>query len=227
MDYRIPKRCLFYFLAERLRVSPSGWLCQLVRWTGNSHYRHAGRHFQLAARHTPELILGQIIMLDQWSNFFVMVGSGAAALAGLVFVAMSINPGTIIRNSTHKSRAINMLTGFTAVFMACSFALIGNQSLEALGWEWFALWLIATAIFVRGYVNALRAGMSSIGLTLPRLAGGTFTCYLAEVMGAILLIIGRSAGLYLAAAATIVLFGFLISGAWLLIVGIHEDQARR
>jgi hypothetical protein len=165
-------------------------------------------------------------MLDQWGNFFVMVGSGAAALAGLVFVAMSINPGTIIRNSTHKNRAINMLTGFTAVFMACSFALIGNQSLGALGYEWFALWLIATAIFVRGYVNALRAGMSSIGLTVPRLAGGTI-CYLAEIIGAILLIAGRSAGLYIAAFATVVLFGFLISGAWLLIIGIHEDQARR
>jgi len=165
-------------------------------------------------------------MLEQWNNFFVMVGSGAAALAGLVFVAISINPGVIIRNSTHKNRAINMLTGFTAVFMACGFALIGNQSLGALGFEWFALWLIATVIFIRGYVKAIRAGMSSMGLTIPRLAGGTI-CYLAEVIGAILLIVGRSAGLYIAAIATVVLFGFLISGAWLLIIGIHEEQAKR
>ena len=165
-------------------------------------------------------------MPEQWNNFFVMVGSGAAALAGLVFVAISINPGVIIRNSTHKNRAINMLTGFTAVFMACGFALIGNQSLGALGFEWFALWLIATVIFIRGYVKAIRAGMSSMGLTIPRLAGGTI-CYLAEVIGAILLIVGRSAGLYIAAIATVVLFGFLISGAWLLIIGIHEEQAKR
>ena len=26
-------------------------------------------------------------MPEQWNNFFVMVGSGAAALAGLIFVA--------------------------------------------------------------------------------------------------------------------------------------------
>jgi hypothetical protein len=165
-------------------------------------------------------------MLDPWNNFFVMVGSGAAALAGLIFVAISINPGVIIRNTTHRNRAINMLTGFTAVFMACSFALIGNQSLVAIGFEWLALWLIATAIFIRGYVRAIRAGMSSIGLNVPRLAGGTI-CYVAEVIGAILLIVGHGAGLYIAAVATVVLFGFLISGAWLLIIGIHEDQARR
>ncbi len=165
-------------------------------------------------------------MLDQWNNFFIMVGGGAAGLAGLIFVAMSINPENIIRNSTHKNRAINMLTGFIAVFMACSFELIGNQYLEALGFEWLFLWLIATVIFVRGYVIAIRSGMSSIGLNAPRLAGGTM-CYLAEVVGAIFLILGHGAGLYIAAIATIVLFGFLISGAWLLIIGIYEDQLQR
>jgi hypothetical protein len=29
--------------------------------------------------------------IEQWQNFFVMVGGGAAALAGLVFIAMSMN----------------------------------------------------------------------------------------------------------------------------------------
>jgi len=164
-------------------------------------------------------------MPEQWNNFFVMVGGGAAALAGLIFVAMSINHEIIIRNTTHKNRAINMLTGFTAVFMACSFALIGNQAVGALGFEWLVLWLIATAIFIRGYVIAIRSGMSSIGLTAPRLTGGTI-CYLAEVIAAILLILGHSAGLYIAAIAMIVLFGFLISGAWLLMIGIYEDQAK-
>jgi hypothetical protein len=162
-------------------------------------------------------------MLSEWGNYFVMVGSGAAALVGLIFVAMSISPGAIIRNATHRNRAINMLTGFTAVFMACGVALIGNQSIGALGVEWLILWVIATAVFIRGYARAIAAGMSSIGLNAPRLAGGTL-CYLAEVLGAILLIFGHGAGLYVAALATVVLFGFLISGAWLLIIGIHEAQ---
>ena len=161
-------------------------------------------------------------MLDQWSNFFVMVGGGAATLAGLIFVAMSSNPEGIIRNTTHKNRAINMLSGFSAIFMACSLALLGNQNLIALGFEWFFLWLIATIIFIRGYVVALRSGMSSIGLTMPRLAGGT-ACYLAEVIGSVLLIFGYNAGLYVAAVGAVVLFAFLISGAWLLIIGIYED----
>jgi hypothetical protein len=163
-------------------------------------------------------------MSEQWNSFFSMVGSGAATLAGLIFVAMSIKPEIIIRNTTHKNRAINMLSGFTAVFMACAFGLIGNQHLGALGWEWLVLWLIATVIFIRGYVIAISSGMSSIGLNAPRLAGGT-VCNLAEVLAAIFLILGYPGGLYIAAIATIVLFGFLISGAWLLMIGIYEHEA--
>jgi hypothetical protein len=162
-------------------------------------------------------------MPEQWSNFFVMVGSGAAALAGLIFVAMSINHQIIIRNTTHKNRAINMLTGFTAIFMASGFALIGNQHPGMLGIEWFLLWLVATVIFIRGYIIAIRSGMSSIGLNTLRLGGGTI-CYLAEVIGAIFLILGYGSGLYIAAVGIIVLFAFLISGAWLLMIGIYEDR---
>ena len=153
------------------------------------------------------------------------MGSGAAALAGLIFVAMSINHEIIIRNTTHKNRAINMLTGFTAIFMASSFALMGSQNLEVLGFEWLGLWLVATIIFIRGYVIAIRSGMSSIGLTTPRLAGGTI-CYVAEVISAIFLILGYSSGLYIAAVAIIVLFAFLISGAWVLMIGIYEDRTK-
>jgi hypothetical protein len=162
-------------------------------------------------------------MPELWNNFFIMVGGGAAALAGLIFVAMSINHKIIIRNVTHKNRAINMLTGFTAVFMACCFALIGKQRLETLGFEWLVLWLIATAIFVRGYTIAIRSRASSIGLTAPRLTGGT-ACYVAEVVGAVFLILGNATGLEIAAIGIIVLFGFLISGAWLLMIGIYEDS---
>ena len=164
-------------------------------------------------------------MSEHWDNFFVMAGGGAAALAGLIFVAMSINHEIIIRNMTHKNRAINMLTGFTAIFMASGIALMGDQPHVLFGAEWLVLWLIATIIFIRGYVIAIRAGMSFIGLNVPRLAGGTL-CYLAELVSAIFFILGYRSGLYIAAVAIVVLFAFLISGAWLLMIGIFEDKTK-
>jgi hypothetical protein len=160
-------------------------------------------------------------VLDQWNNFFLLVGGGAATLAGLIFVALSINPEHIVRNATHKNRAINMLSSFSAIFVASGFGLLGHQDPQVLGWEWAVVWLLATGIFIRGYVVALRAGMSSIGLGVPRLAGGT-ACHLAAFVGALVLAIGQPIGLTIAAMAIVVLFVFLISGAWLLIVGIYE-----
>jgi len=154
-----------------------------------------------------------------------MVGGGAAALAGLIFVAMSINHEIIFKNTTHRNRAINMLSGFSAIFMASGLALIGDQSPGMLGMEWLILWLIATVIFIRGYAVALRSGMSYIGLNTPRLAGGT-VCYLAEVIGAIFLILGSASGFQIAAIGIIVLFAFLISGAWLLMMGIYVDRPK-
>ena len=206
----------------------------LTRPFGRDHDGyHGDRRFECCANilfqvhaESIEIRSEEYLMLDHWNNFFLMVGGGAAALAGLIFVAMSINPESIIRDSTHKNRAINMLTGFSAIFMACSLALLGDQYLVALGFEWLFLWVIATVIFIRGYVIAIIAGMSSIGLSTPRLAGGTM-CYFAEVIGAIFLILGNSAGLFIAAIATIVLFAFLISGAWLLIIGIYQDPTKR
>lgn len=39
--------------------------------------------------------------------------------------------------------------------------------------------------------------------------------------------LGYIAGLYVAAVAMIVFFGFMISGAWLLLLGVHLSEAER
>jgi hypothetical protein len=164
--------------------------------------------------------------LDRWQNFFIMVGGGAAALAGLVFIAMSINLSLITRDATHKNRAIATLTGFTAVFMVCGFALIGNQSYRWIGLEWLLVSIVPTITYIRVYIRARKIGRSSVGLSIGRFIVGT-TCYVAQILGSALLISGYVAGLYLASAAMVLSFAFFISGAWLLIIGVYEDQGEK
>jgi hypothetical protein len=43
-------------------------------------------------------------------------------------------------------------------------------------------------------------------------------------LGSVLLISGFVAGLYVASVAMVLSFAFFISGAWLLITGIHDKQ---
>src|SRR5580693_5660717 len=124
---------------------------------------------------------------EQWHDFFVMVGGGAAALAGLVFVAMSVNLTTIAQDLTHKNRAVATLIGFTAVFMICAFALIGDQNYQWIGVEWLVVSLVPTITYIRVYIKARKMGRSSVGLSTGRFIQGT-TCYIAQIIGSGLLI---------------------------------------
>ena len=70
---------------------------------------------------------------EQWHDFFIMVGGGAAALAALVFVAMSLNLDGIAKDATHRNRAIGTLTGFTPAFVICALVLMGAKITKQLG----------------------------------------------------------------------------------------------
>ena len=162
--------------------------------------------------------------LDSWSNFFILVGTGSATLAGLVFVALTINLRGVAHDATHRYRAINMLTGFASVFLLSALALMGNQPAFAVGLEWLVIAVLAGVINTYGYIQAFRLRSSLYALSKVRMVGGTLG-YLAQVVGSVLLILGIGAGIYVSAIALIANFVYLISGSWLLILGtIHTTE---
>jgi hypothetical protein len=57
------------------------------------------------------------------------------------------------------------------------------------------------------------------------LIGGT-TLHVAEIAGAAVLLSGYIAGLYVAAISMLGVLAFMISGAWLLIMGISDRRPR-
>jgi hypothetical protein len=162
---------------------------------------------------------------DQWHDYFITVGGASAALTGLVFVAMSLNPRVIAQDPTHRHRAVGTLAGFTAIFVICGLGVMGGQDHQAVGLEWLIVSALAGVVYVYGYIQAIRFGESSVGLRSRRLVGGT-TLHIVEIAGAALLFSGYIAGLYLAAISMIALLAFMISGAWLLIMGVSEQRPR-
>ena len=156
---------------------------------------------------------------EQWNNFFVLVGSGSAALTGLVFVAMTINLRGVAKDATHRYRAINMLSGFTSMLVVSCLALMGHQTNRTLGIEWLIVSLLAAAINTNGYTQAFRLDASSrYALGSVRIVGGS-ACYLGQIIGSVVLYFGSGTGVYVGALALIATFCYLISGSWLLIVG--------
>jgi hypothetical protein len=154
----------------------------------------------------------------QWSNFFLLVGTGAVTLTGLVFVAMSLNLKAIAVDATHRNRAINTLTGLALVFMRCALVLMGAQNHRAIAAEIFVVAGISAAIFVRGYARAIRL---STGLTLSRIIGGS-VAHIAEMFGAAVFFFGHLAGLYIAAVSMVITTCYMITAAWLLVIGTFD-----
>jgi hypothetical protein len=166
------------------------------------------------------MIAADIFRPAQWTNFFLLVGTGAVTLTGLVFVAMSLNLKVIAIDATHRHRAINTLTGLALVFMRCALVLMGGQNHRSIGAELFVVCGISAAVFVRGYVKAIG---TSDGLRISRIVGGSLV-HLAEMIGAAIFFFGYLAGLYIAAIAIVTNACYMITAAWLLVVGVFDDQ---
>lgn len=81
----------------------------------------------------------------------------------------------------------------------------------------------AAIVYVSGFLHAKRRGGSPVGLGRARLVLGS-GLHLAQVAGSALLTIGMTAGLYIAAFAMVAVLAFMISGAWLLIVGVNNSE---
>jgi hypothetical protein len=172
------------------------------------------------------IVAADIYLPEAWAGFFQLVGGGAAALTGLIFVSISLNLEVIVQDANHRYRAICNLSGLTHVFMICAFAIMGGQEHLGVGAEWAIVAGIAATIYISGYTRARKSGRSSVGLSIKRLTVG-IACYVVEVVGAVILILGHIAGLYVASVAMVINVAFFISGAWLLMVGVHLDLAGR
>jgi hypothetical protein len=160
----------------------------------------------------------------EWHDYFIVVGGGAAALTGLVFVAMSIHLDQIALNAAHRHRARTVLTGLTAVFIRCALVLMGGQSGQAVAVELIGVLLAVEFVLYRSIRQALAANDAFDPALLWRTIG-SFACLVIEQAGALALFFGNSGGLYAVGVGMMSSFVFMVTGAWLLIVGVRREEA--
>lgn len=160
-----------------------------------------------------------------WRDYFVMVGGGAAALTGLVFVAMSLHLSDIAGDRMHRHRARTLLTALTTIFIRCALVLMGGQTARAVGVEIFVVVIGAEVVVLRSLKEALRGsnGTAQHGVLSRTL--GYAGCLVVEQFGAAVLFFGHTWGLYAVGTGMMASFLFIVSGAWLLLVGV-DSQAR-
>ena len=160
-------------------------------------------------------------VFGDWNTFFAAQAGASAALAGLVFVALSINLREILAHpALVPGRAAEALIMMVQPVFIALVVLIPSQGMRTLGFEMLILGAIAFA-FVNGVIwrsfeaareremreFVLRIGMAELAL-LPTIIAGA------------LLIDGSATGLDWQAFGVLMCLAVGITDAWVLLVEI-------
>jgi len=100
--------------------------------------------------------------IADWSNFLIAVASAAAALTGLIFVAISINLTKILQLPGVSIRASEALIILLGILLISIVALAPNQPPWALATEILAIGAVSWIKITQGQIRSL-----SLGLRVP------------------------------------------------------------
>jgi modulator of FtsH protease len=120
----------------------------------------------------------------EWQGLFIAEAGASAALAGLLFVAISINLARILLGAGLPGRAGEAIVLLVAVLVISTLALVPGQSPTVLGAELLAAGLVAWSVRVAAVSLLLRAGGG-----LYWLVPGVVLCLVVAVLDAWVLLI--------------------------------------
>jgi hypothetical protein len=155
-----------------------------------------------------------VFVARTWPDFFVTIGGAAAALTGLLFVAVALRPREIRDSPLMVGRARSAFYAFVTVLLAALLALAGTgsrlvgiaQAIVAAGA--FALSCPFTINAIREQsLNYRRAAIYHLGLVLV-VSGG-----LVRALGG-----DRQTAQELLAGGVLLLMGIALSNSWQLVL---------
>lgn len=154
--------------------------------------------------------------MEAWSDLFVAAAGAAAALAGLVFVAISINLDRILELDGVPELGLATILLLIGALTVSLLGLVPDQSERAFGIELLAqstLFTLAIALFSARSLAAA-GGHYSSRVVLPLFGTIPF------LVGAALMIGGADSGVYFAFAGLLGAIVAAVLNAWILLVEI-------
>ncbi len=161
-------------------------------------------------------------MIAGWEGFFEAEVGASAALAGLIFVGLSINITRIVSTPKLPGRAIQALAVLVAILVISLLLLVPGQSVAVLGAEVLVVGSIV-------WVANLRIDLSNYSMTDAKYRASYVLVVLLDQTATLLYVASGAsivafgaAGIYLLVPATIASFLEATIDAWVLLVEINR-----
>lgn len=155
-----------------------------------------------------------------WTAFFTAITGAAAALAGLLFVAVSINLDNILKSKTlPPARAAETLAILVFVMISSALALV-PQDVELLGAEILVIAVPLTAITARSQLKFQRQKPDSPLMWSVSRAAASGVALVPGMIAGVSLAAHWSGGLYWLVPTALLGIAGSVYSAWVLLVEI-------
>jgi modulator of FtsH protease len=156
---------------------------------------------------------------SQWSDLFVATTGASAALAGLVFVAVSINLDRILKLPGVPERGLETVLLLSTVLVVSVLGLVPGQSQVALGLELLAVSLPIGALIAR-LPTTRGEGVADPRAWLWSRWGLRAAAIVPLLLGGLSVLFESGGGLYWVVAGIVFSIVGAIANAWVLLVEI-------
>jgi hypothetical protein len=167
--------------------------------------------------------------LERWHDFYLLIGTAAATLVALLFVAISVGAGFLSPERAAPTRAFisPVVLHFTAVLVVSALALAPEHTGVVVSMAIAACAAIGFAVSVFSTVQMLRYRWTNF--VQDYLAYGILpaVCYGALLVTAWMILMSNDAALDLLAAALLFLLAVNIRNAWDLTLSMVHRQTER
>ncbi len=160
--------------------------------------------------------------IEAWHEFAVMIGGAAAALAGLLIVAMSINIDQILKYDSLPARAAAALITMLSPLVVAVVLLVPGQPDEVLGIELAAIGVLLGIILVGRLGYGPARGGQTVRQWLLGTAGPLAVLVLSLVLAGVGIGTGTIGGLVWLAPAVLAAVLSGTAQAWVLLVEIRR-----
>lgn len=160
---------------------------------------------------------------ELWHDFFLATAGAAAALTGLLFVAISLHLRYVATDAQYRGMARGSLVGLVMALVLSLAALIHQPS------GWLGVELVAVGVAYTPFGGAIqllqrrRKGVSIPRLTVWRAAGG-YALALIGVLGGLSVAFRAGPGLFIIALILVAIVLWNLWNAWVLLMGVADEE---